>query len=108
MLFVTYHKAVSNVYAYDDNGNLLNPDTPNVLNSVDNKLDELRGIYFTNNYSYVINGGKDVSDILCFRGRVLTTSALLSRTQPMAQSIIRSPWRWTAKDTALYLIRTAM
>jgi hypothetical protein len=68
MLFVTFHKSVSNVYAYDDNGNLLNPKTPNVLNSPDNKLDELRGIYFLNNYLYVINGGKDVSNILCFQG----------------------------------------
>ena len=68
MLFVTFHKAVSNVYAYEDNGTLLNPKTPNVLNSPDNKLDELRGIYFINNYLYVINGGKDVSNILCFQG----------------------------------------
>jgi len=68
MLFVTFHKAVSNVYAYDDSGNLLNPNSPNVLNSSGNKLDELRGIYFINNYLYVINGGEDVSNILCFQG----------------------------------------
>ena len=43
LLLVTFHKAVSNVYAYEDDGALLNPKTPNVLNSPDHKLDELRG-----------------------------------------------------------------
>jgi outer membrane protein assembly factor BamB len=65
MLFVTFHQAVSNVYAYDDNGNPINP---KVLNSSGQPLDELRGIYLLNGYLYVINGGKDVSNILCFQG----------------------------------------
>jgi len=68
MLFVTFHQAVSNVYAYDDNGILLNPTSPNVLNSSGQTLDELRGIYLQNGYLYVINGGKKVSNILCFKG----------------------------------------
>ena len=68
MLFVTFHQAVSNVYAYDDNGNLLNPTSPDVLNPSGQALDELRGIYLQNGYLYVINGGKDVSNILCFQG----------------------------------------
>jgi outer membrane protein assembly factor BamB len=68
MFFVTFHQAVSNVYAYDDDGNLLNRGMPNVLNSSANELDELRGIYFINDYLYVINGGKKASNILCFQG----------------------------------------
>jgi hypothetical protein len=71
MFFVTFHQAISNVYAYDDNGHLLNPKTPNVLNSSDNELDELdelRGLYFINDYLYVVNGGKKTSNILCFQG----------------------------------------
>ena len=56
MFFVTFHQSVSNVYAYDDDGNLLNPHSPNVL---DKDGDELRGIYLgaLSGYLYVVSGG---------------------------------------------------
>ena len=68
MFFVTFHQTISNVYAYDDEGNLLNPKSPCVLNASGETLDELRGIYLVNGYLYVLNGGKSTSNILCFKG----------------------------------------
>ena len=67
MLLISFHETVANLYAYDANGNLLNPLTPNVLNACKGyAFDELRGIYAANGYLYVLNGGKDTSNILTF------------------------------------------
>ena len=44
MLLISFHETVANLYAYDANGNLLNPQTPNVLNACKGyAFDELRG-----------------------------------------------------------------
>ena len=67
MLLISFHKKVANLYAYDANGGLLNAKNPNVLNACKGyPFDELRGIYAANGYLYVLNGGKDTSNILTF------------------------------------------
>lgn len=67
MFLVTFHKTVSNVYAYDDTGVLQNPTKPKALSKCHGyDFDELRGIYVSNGYLYVVNGGKSTSNILCF------------------------------------------
>jgi hypothetical protein len=67
MLLISFHGTVANLYAYDANGHLLNPQTPDVLNACKGyPFDELRGIYAANGYLYVLNGGKDTSNILTF------------------------------------------
>ena len=67
MFFVTFHKTVANVYAYDDDGNLLNPASPNVLNK---DGDELRGVYLeaSSGLLYVVDGGKKESKIHSYTG----------------------------------------
>jgi hypothetical protein len=66
MFFVTFHQTISNVYAYDDNGNLLNAANPNVL---DKGGDELRGSYLESitGYLYVVDGGKKKSKVYCYQ-----------------------------------------
>jgi hypothetical protein len=77
MLFVSFHKSIPNVYAFDDDGN---PLSSGVLNARGQALDELRGIYLgsSSGLLYVVNGGKETSNILCFRGTSATSYTYLS------------------------------
>ena len=70
MFFVTFHETVPNVYAYDDDGNLLNPSTPDVLDASGQSLEELRGLYLdeSSGLLYVANGAAKTSNVLCFKG----------------------------------------
>src|SRR5436853_1222925 len=67
MFFVTFHKTVANVYAYDDDGNLLSPSNPDVLSK---DGDELRGIYLElgSGLLYVVEGGKRTSKVHAYTG----------------------------------------
>jgi hypothetical protein len=69
MFFVSFHQTVANIYAYDNQGNQLNPTNPEVLSCAQGALSEIRGIYAAPpNLLYVVNGGKDVSNILWCEG----------------------------------------
>ena len=66
LFFVTFHETISNVYAFDDNGNQLSDGVLNPCSGYD--LKELRGIYSANDFLYVVNGDKSTSNVLCFQG----------------------------------------
>jgi hypothetical protein len=69
MFFVSFHQTVANIYAYDNHGNQVNPKSPDVLSCSQGSLSEIRGIYAAPpNLLYVVNGGKDVSNILWCEG----------------------------------------
>src|SRR4051812_49257998 len=75
MLFVSFHKTISNVYAFDDNGNLL---SSAILDAGGQSLDEIRGLYLGSGLLYVANGGKDASNILCYQAASATSYTYLS------------------------------
>jgi hypothetical protein len=67
MLLVTFHggsAGVTNVYSYDTTNGVLN--TPTALQKATLTKAELRGVTYANGYLYVVNGGKDASNIMCF------------------------------------------
>jgi hypothetical protein len=70
MFFVTFHETIANVYAYDDDGNLLNPSAPDVIDPSGQALKELRGLYLdrATGLLYVANGAATTSNVLCFEG----------------------------------------
>jgi hypothetical protein len=73
MLFVTLHGGKpgksphkNNVHAYDKGGNRI---THCVLDDVENViLDELRGVYRSGKYLYVVNANQTQNSVLCFEG----------------------------------------
>jgi hypothetical protein len=68
MLLVTFHggsTGITNVYAYDTKTAALNTST--ALQKATLTKAELRGMTYANSYLYVVNGGKDASNILCFQ-----------------------------------------
>src|ERR1043165_4607601 len=91
MFFVTFHQTISNVYAYDDDGNLLNPQSPNVL---DKNGDELRGIYLlaSNGYLYVVEGGKKTSKVHCYQGAGTSYKQLSDFISPKQANSIDHPF----------------
>ena len=91
MFFVTFHQTVSNVYAYDDDGNLLNPQSPNVL---DKDGDELRGIYLEagSGYLYVVEGGKKTSKVHCYQGSGTTYTQLSDFVSPKHADSVDHPF----------------
>src|ERR1043166_4788082 len=91
MFFVTFHQSVSNVYAYDDDGNLLNPHSPNVL---DKDGDELRGIYLeaASGYLYVVSGGKKTSKVHCYQGSGTSYKQLSDFISPKHADSIDHPF----------------
>lgn len=89
MFFVTFHQTVSNVYAYDDDGNLLNPKSPNVL---DKDGDELRGIYLEADHLYVVEGGKKTSKVHCYQGSDTSYTQLSDFVSPNDADSIDHPF----------------
>ena len=91
MFFVTFHQTISNVYAYDDDGNLLNPQSPNVLNK---DGDELRGLYLETNtgYLYVVEGGKKASKVHCYQGADTNYKQLSDFISPKHDNAIDHPF----------------
>ncbi len=91
MFFVTFHQTISNVYAYDDDGNLLNPNNPNVL---DEDGDELRGIYLESGtgYLYVVDGGKKESKVYCYQGSETSYKKLSNFITPTDANSIDHPF----------------
>jgi hypothetical protein len=91
MFFVTFHQAIDNVYAYDDDGNLLNPKNPNVL---DKDGDELRGIYLESStgYLYVVDGGKKKSRVCCYQGSGTSYKKLSNFITPTDANSIDHPF----------------
>lgn len=68
MLLVTFHggsSGVNNVYAYDTASGALQTQT--ALQSAPLTKAELRGMVSANSYLYVVNGGKDESNVMCFQ-----------------------------------------
>lgn len=73
MLLVTLHGGKpeqdphkNNVHAYDKNGNKV---TSTVLDTRENLvLNELRGLYLTEKYLYVVNANKNANSVLCYQG----------------------------------------
>src|SRR5205085_8770026 len=86
-----FHQTVSNVYAYDDNGNLLNPDHPNVL---DKDGAELRDIYLaaSSGYLYVVEGGKKTSKVHCYQGAGTSYKQLSDFISPKHANSIDHPF----------------
>ena len=71
MFLISYHGGApgaqhNNLHAYDDRGRRLSAGVLRLQPGT--QLAELRGIYINQGYLYVVNGGKTVSDILCFSG----------------------------------------
>jgi hypothetical protein len=68
MIFITFHKKESNIWAYDDKGNLKTKSllaTPTCAP----RLDELRAMTFgPHGYLYVANGDKSASQVLVYSG----------------------------------------
>lgn len=89
MFFVTFHQSISNVYAYDDSGNLLNPQSPNVL---DKDGDELRGIYLEGGCLYVVEGGKKTSKVHCYQGSGTTYKQLSDFISPKQADSVDHPF----------------
>ena len=63
MLLVTFHEAIANIYGYDET----KPNSAPLVNLIETSsgLSELRGMLLANNFLYVVNGGKTVSNVLC-------------------------------------------
>lgn len=91
MFFVTFHKTIANVYAYDDDGNLLNPKSPNVL---DKDGDELRGVYLKSSSGllYVVSGGKKQSKVHCYKGSGTSYKQLSDFISPKHADSIDHPF----------------
>ncbi len=69
MFYITFHKTESNIWAYDDSGNLKTQELLQVPLSTVTKLDELRGMTFgPNGYLYVVNSDKSQSQVLVYTG----------------------------------------
>jgi hypothetical protein len=97
MFFVTFHQTVANVYAYDDDGNLLNPQSPNVL---DKDGDELRGVYLesSSGYLYVVSGGKKTSKVRCYQGSGTSYSQLSDFVSPKHADSVDHPFALAFDD----------
>jgi hypothetical protein len=68
MFYITFHKKESNIWAYDDNGNL-HTTTLLATPSCAPTLAELRGMTFgPNGYLYVANGYKQANQVLVYSG----------------------------------------
>ena len=68
MLLVTFHggsTGITNVYAYDTTTGALKTST--ALQNAPLTKAELRGMTYANSYLYVVNGGKDASNVMCFQ-----------------------------------------